>query len=139
MKNTFYVICSSIIYLLFSISCGNPVSDQSKTGSPYQDNTNTKETKIEEEESNNSPEISGVYSGTDNVGMETTIILQRGGTMVVQPSVGDGTPAYGRWEGTHNELSLYINDEMGGEQLLGDARVTESGLQIIGGRLYARQ
>ena len=44
--------------------------------------------------------IEGVYSGTDNVGMESTIMLRPGGRMIVQPSVGDGTPSRGRWSGT---------------------------------------
>lgn len=94
--------------------------------------------------------IEGVYSGTDNVGMESTIMLRPGGRMIVQPSVGDGTPSRGRWSGTTDNLSLYIETDqpfydsygqlrMGGDQLLGSAKITESGLQIIGGNFYSRQ
>ena len=95
-------------------------------------------------------EISGTYSGTDNVGMESTIILRSGGSMVVQSSIGDGTPSVGRWSGDAENLSLYIESEepyydnygnlrMGGSQLLGRARITQEGLQIIGGKFYRRQ
>ena len=70
--------------------------------------------------------------------------------MIVQPSVGDGTPSQGRWSGTSDNLSLYIetdqpyydnygNLRMGGDKLLGNAKITESGLQIIGGNFYSRQ
>lgn len=84
-------------------------------------------------------EISGTYSGTDNVGMESTIILRSGGTLIIQASVGDGTPDYGWWTGTADNLSLYHKDYMGNEELIGRAEVTEDGLKIIGGKFYNRQ
>jgi hypothetical protein len=95
-------------------------------------------------------EISGIYSGSDNVGMESTIILRNGGTMVVKASIGDGTPTVGEWTGDAENISLYINSEepyydnygnlrMGGNQLLGRGRITQEGLQIIGGKFYQRQ
>lgn len=84
-------------------------------------------------------EISGTYSGTDNVGMESTIILRSGGTLIIQASVGDGTPDYGWWTGTADNLSLYHKDYMGNDELIGRAEVTEDGLKIIGGKFYSRQ
>ena len=84
-------------------------------------------------------QISGTYSGTDNVGMESTIILRSGGTLIVQASVGDGTPDYGNWTGTADNLFLYHKDALGNEELIGNAKVTEEGLRIIGGKFYSRQ
>lgn len=84
-------------------------------------------------------EISGTYSGTDNVGMQSTIILRNGGTLVIHASVGDGTPNYGWWTGTADDLSLYQKDEFGNEQLIGRAEITDDGLQIKGGKFYRRQ
>ncbi len=84
-------------------------------------------------------EIAGVYSGTDNVGMESTIILRSGGTLIIQASVGDGTPDYGRWTGTADDLSLYHNDDFGNEQLIANAEISDEGLKIKGGRFYKRQ
>ncbi len=84
-------------------------------------------------------EISGTYSGTDNVGMESTIILRSGGTLIIQASVGDGTPDYGNWTGTADNLSLYHKDALGNDELIGNAKVTEEGLRIIGGKFYSRQ
>jgi hypothetical protein len=95
-------------------------------------------------------EIEGLYSGVDNVGMESTIILRSGGRMIVQSSLGDGAPSKGSWSGTAENLSLYIetdqpyydnygNLRMGGDKLLGNAKITERGLQILGGNFYSRQ
>jgi hypothetical protein len=84
-------------------------------------------------------EISGTYSGTDNVGMESTIIIRSGGTLIIQASVGDGTPDYGNWTGTADNLSLYHKDAFGNDELIGNAKVTEEGLRIIGGKFYSRQ
>lgn len=87
----------------------------------------------------NKIEIAGVYSGTDNVGMESTIILRSSGTLIIQASVGDGTPDYGNWTGTAENLSLYHKDAFGYDELIGNAIVTEEGLRIIGGKFYSRQ
>jgi len=84
-------------------------------------------------------EISGTYSGTDNVGMESTIILRSGGTLIIQASVGDGTPDYGNWTGTADNLSLYHKDIYGNDELIGRAEVTNDGLRIKGGKFYSRQ
>jgi hypothetical protein len=93
-------------------------------------------------------EISGTYSGTDNVGMESTIILRSGGGLIIQASVGDGTPDYGSWTGTADNLSFYHKDVFGNDELIGRAEVTNDGLRIgvtndglriIGGKFYSRQ
>jgi hypothetical protein len=95
-------------------------------------------------------EIIGTYSGTDNLGMESTIILRSGGSMVTISSIGDGTPSVGEWSGDAENISLYIKSEepyydnygnlnLGGNQLLGRGRITQEGLQIFGGKFYQRQ
>lgn len=84
-------------------------------------------------------EISGIYSGIDNVGMKSTIILQSGGTLIIQGSVGEGTSDYGNWTGTADNLSLYHKDFYGNEELIGKAEVTNYGLKIKGGKFYSRQ
>lgn len=84
-------------------------------------------------------EISGSYTGTDNVGMQSTIVLRRDGTLVVYASVGDGIPDNGWWTGTAEYLSLYHKDYMGNDELIGRAEVTDAGLKIIGGKFYSRQ
>ncbi len=84
-------------------------------------------------------EISGTYSGTDNVGMVSTIILRSGGALIIQSSVGDGTPDYGNWTGTADNLSLYHKDVYGNDELIGKAEVTNDGLRIKGGKFYSRQ
>ena len=45
-------------------------------------------------------EIAGTYSGTDNVGMKSTIIMREGGVLIIHASVGDDSPDYGNWTGT---------------------------------------
>jgi len=84
-------------------------------------------------------QVEGVYSGTDNVGMESTIVLRAGGSLAIQASVGDGTPSYGSWSGSADNVSLYQTDDFGNEQLIANARISSDGLQIIGGNFYARQ
>ncbi|MCH1543990.1 MAG: hypothetical protein L7U60_04035 [Bacteroidia bacterium] len=71
--------------------------------------------------------------------MESTIILRSGGTLIIQSSIGDGTPDYGNWTGTAENLSLYHKDSYGRDELIGNAKVTDLGLKIIGGKLYFRQ
>ena len=92
-----------------------------------------------QEETKKEAQIAGTYSGTDNVGMESTIILRSGGTLIIQASVGDGTPDYGNWTGTADNLSLYHKDAFGNDELVGNAKVTDEGLKIIGGKFYTRQ
>lgn len=84
-------------------------------------------------------DIKGTYSGTDNMGLESTLILYSSGTLVIQASIGDGTPDYGNWTGTADNLSLYHKDAYGNDELIGKAEVTEAGLKIFGGNFYSRQ
>ena len=58
-------------------------------------------------------EVEGVYSGTDNVGMESSLILKSGGNLITQSSIGDGGPAYGHWKGDAEDVTLYLNSEYG--------------------------
>ena len=83
--------------------------------------------------------IIGIYSGLDNVGMKSTIILRGNGKLVIQASIGNGTPDYGWWLGNAENLLLYQKDHIGNDVLIGRARITPDGLQIIGGRFYRRQ
>jgi hypothetical protein len=86
------------------------------------------------------PKIAGIYSGSDNLGMITTIILKPNGVLIIQASVGDGQPTYSRWSGNYDDLSLFNpKDDFGREQLIGNAEVSERGLQIIGAKFYTRQ
>ena len=87
-----------------------------------------------QEETKKEAQITGTFSGTDNVGMESTIILRSGGTLIIQASVGDGTPDYGNWTGTAVNLSLYHKDAFGNDELIGNAKVTDEGLRIVGGK-----
>jgi hypothetical protein len=155
MKYIGHFLYSAITVALLVGSCGKKEKSQNESVNSNQENT-TVTNKNNLNSSNNDRsesvkvEIEGVYSGTDNVGMESTIMLRSSGRMIVQPSVGDGTPSQGRWSGTSDNLSLYIetdqpyydnygNLRMGGDKLLGNAKITESGLQIIGGNFYSRQ
>jgi hypothetical protein len=127
-------ILTTICFFTFSaiiVSCGNG-GQNTKT---HSQSNEVEEKKIEKPK----VEISGTYSGTDNVGMESTIILRSGGTLIIQASVGDGTPNYGKWTGTAENLSLYGKDAYGSEYLIGRAKVTDDGLQIIGGKFYSRR
>ena len=92
-----------------------------------------------QEETKKETQIAGTYLGTDNIGMESTIILLNGGTLIVQASIGDGTPDYGNWTGTAENLSLYHKDDFGNDELIGNAKVTEEGLKIIGGKFFSRK
>ncbi len=113
-------------------------------------NTNNHQSSKKEASESINVEIEGVFSGIDNVGMESTIILRAGGRMIVQSSIGNGTPSQGRWSGNAENLSLYVktdqpyyddygNLRMGGDKLLGNAKITENGLRILGGNFYSRQ
>ena len=127
-------IIITILFFSFSaliMSCGN---DGQGTKNNSQSN-GLEEKNIEKPK----VEIIGTYSGTDNVGMESTIILRSGGTLIIQASVGDGTPDYGNWSGTADNLSLNHKDSYGNDELIGRAEVTNEGLRIIGGKFYTRQ
>jgi hypothetical protein len=127
-------ILNTILFFTFSaiiMSCGNG-GQNTKTNSQSNE---VEEKTIEQPK----VEISGTYSGTDNVGMESSIILRSGGTLIIQASVGDGTPDYGNWTGTADNLSLYHKDTYGNNELIGRAEVTNDGLRIKGGRFYSRQ
>lgn len=137
-------ILITILFFAFSaimMSCGDN-GQNTKTNS---------QSNMVEEKTIEQPkvEISGTYSGTDNVGMESTIVLRSGGSMVVKSSIGDGTLSAGEWSGDAENISLYIENEkpyydnygnlrMGGNQLLGRGRITQEGLQIIGGKFFDR-
>ena len=123
MKN-FIKLFFSITIVLFFLGCGNN-SDSNK----YNSNNSQKE----------SISIAGTYSGIDNVGMQSTISLYSSGSMVINSSIGDGSPSYGRWSGSVENLSLYVNDSYGGENFLGTAKVTTNGLSINGGKFYSRK
>ena len=124
-------IATAMILILLN-SCENKFSNNNESKSSSEKYSNDKETK-------NDIVITGTYSGTDNVGMESTISLVSGGTLIIQASVGDGTPDYGNWTGTAENLSLYHKDAFGNDELIGNARITEEGLRIIGGKFYHRQ
>ena len=130
-KNYMAGIMLLIVTVLFT-SCGNNSKKDNSSDS------NSTETSPKQEQTKE-VEIPGVYSGTDNVGMKSTIILRTGGTLIIKASVGDGTPDYGNWTGTADNLSLYHKDSYGYDELIGNAKVTESGLKIIGGKFYSRQ
>ena len=108
-------------------------------GGASEEGTTTDEAAKIDETAKKETQITGTYSGTDNVGMESTIILRSGGTLIIQSSIGDGTPDYGNWTGTAENLSLYHKDSYGRDELIGNAKVTDLGLKIIGGKLYFRQ
>lgn len=123
MKN-FIKLFLNITIVLFLIGCGNN-SDSNKYNS-----NNSQEVSIS---------IAGTYSGIDNVGMQSTISLYSSGSMVINSSIGDGSPSYGRWSGSVENLSLYVNDPYGGENFLGTSKVTTNGLSINGGKFYSRK
>jgi hypothetical protein len=140
-KNVIVVVCF-IAASVFHVACNN--NAEKNNSFELLDSQSSETTKEEirkdvQEEPRKEVQISGTYSGTDNLGMESTIILQNGGSLIIQPSVGDGTPDYGTWTGIANNLSLYHKDAMGNEELIGNAKVTEEGLRIIGGNFYRRQ
>ena len=140
-KNVIVVVCF-IASLVFQVACNNKSEKNSSfelLDSQSSETTKDQNQKDTHEDLRKEVQVSGTYSGTDNIGMESTIILQNGGSLIIQPSVGDGTPDYGNWTGTANNLSLYHNDAMGNEELIGNAKVTEEGLRIIGGNFYRRQ
>ncbi|MBM3418889.1 MAG: hypothetical protein FJY17_08240 [Bacteroidetes bacterium] len=152
-KQSILIIILFFTFSAIMMSCGNG-GQNTKTNSQsneVEEKTNSQFNEVGKKTTEQpTVEISGTYSGTDNVGMESTIILRSGGSMVVQSSIGDGTPSVGRWSGDAENLSLYIESErpyydnygnlrMGGSQLLGRARITQEGLQIIGGNFYSRQ
>jgi hypothetical protein len=126
-------IAFAMILILLN-SCENKSSNNNlnESKSSSGNSSNYKETKKD-------IEITGTYSGIDNVGMESKIILNSGGTLIIQASVGDGTPDYGNWTGTAENLYLYHKDDFGNDELIGNARITEEGLRIVGGKFYHRQ
>jgi len=119
--------------ILFN-SCEN-ISNKSSTS----ESKSSPETPSDQQEIKKVTQIAGKYSGIDNVGMESTIILRSGGSLIIHASVGDGTPDYGYWTGTAENLSLYHKDAFGNDELIGNAKVTGEGLRIIGGKFYRRQ
>jgi hypothetical protein len=133
IKKYFAVALISMSTMVF-IAC-NSNSNKSNSSNSGNSESNSSSQQVQPTE----VEITGTYSGTDNVGMESTIILRSGGTLIIEASVGDGTPDYGNWNGTADNLSLYHKDAFGNDELIGRAEVTNDGLRIKGGKFYSRQ
>lgn len=82
-------------------------------------------------------EICGTFFGEDNVGMQSSIEILSNGTTISHPSVGDGKPAYGTWEGRSQSgnvvyISLYQKDEMGRSQFINRIGITKDGVEMNG-------
>jgi hypothetical protein len=131
-KNILVLVIVYISTLLF-IACNGSLNKGNSSNS-----NNSSGSSSTQQEQHKEVEISGTYSGTDNVGMKSTIILQNGGALIIKASVGDGSLDYGNWTGTADKLSLYHKDAFGNDELIGNAKVSEAGLSIIGGKFYAR-
>jgi len=84
--------------ILFN-SCEN-ISNKSSTS----ESKSSPETPSDQQEIKKVTQIAGKFSGIYNVGMEPTIILRSGGSLIIHASVGDGTPDYGYWTGTAENL-----------------------------------
>ena len=125
------------LILLTSCNYNNQKTQNNKTSDEVHDFNESKSMAYPTKLSNN--KIAGLYSGTDNVGMESTLILKGGGHLITQSSIGDGGPAYGHWMGDAEDVTLYLNSEYGRDQMLGHAKITEGGLQIVGGNFYNRK
>lgn len=132
MKNINLILI--FCFIVMNVSCNN-----SSNSAKIDSNSTVNVIAPKEEISLPEVEIAGVYSGTDNLGMESTIILKQDGSLITQSSIGDGSPAYGEWAGKANFISLYIRAEMQPRQLLGHAKITAEGLRINGGNFYTRQ
>jgi hypothetical protein len=139
MKNIMTIFGALLFASTILTSCGNNKQDNSSKEPSKQSDESTNSNSPTQQKQTKEIQIAGTYSGTDNVGMESTIILRSGGTLIIQASVGDGTPDYGNWTGTADNLSLYHKDAFGNDELIGNAKVTDEGLRIIGGKFYARQ
>jgi ABC-type Fe3+-hydroxamate transport system substrate-binding protein len=132
-KNHFALVLISMSIIVFS-ACNSNSNKSNNTQSKSSNGSSSIQEETREE-----AQIAGTYSGTDNVGMRSTIILRSGGSLIIQASVGDGTPDYGNWTGTADNLSLYHKDAFGNDELIGNAKVTDEGLRIVGGKFYSRQ
>ena len=133
IKKHFALALISMSTIVF-IACNSNSNKSNNTQSKGSDGSSSHQGVTKKE-----AQIAGTYSGTDNVGMESIIILRSGGTLIIQASVGDGTPDYGNWTGTADNLSLYHKDAFGNDELIGNAKVTDEGLRIVGGKFYSRQ
>lgn len=133
IKKHFALALISMSTIVF-IACNSNPNKSNNTQSKGSDGSSS-----HQEETKKEAQIAGTYSGTDNVGMESTIILRSGGTLIIQASVGDRTADYGNWTGTTDNLSLYHKDAFGNDELIGNAKVTDEGLRIVGGKFYSRQ
>jgi hypothetical protein len=133
IKKHFALALISVSTIVF-IACNSNSNKSNNTQSEGSDGSSS-----QQEETKKEAQIAGTYSGIDNVGMESTIILRSGGSLIIQASVGDGTPDYGNWTGTADNLSLYHKDAFGNDELIGNAKVTDEGLRIVGGKFYSRQ
>lgn len=133
IKKHFALALISVSTIVF-IACNSNSNKSNNTQSEGSDGSSS-----QQEETKKEAQIAGTYSGIDNVGMESTIILRSGGSLIIQASVGDGTPDYGNWTGIADNLSLYHKDAFGNDELIGYAKVTDEGLRIVGGKFYSRQ
>ncbi len=131
MSKKINAILLTLSLAILFISC-----DQNKNNNQKKSNPKVEETQKEPEKV---IEVIGVYTGRDNLGMESSIIINNNGILYTKSSIGDGSLSEGRWYGDANNLSLYLFNEFGGEDLLGYAKVNENGIQIIGGNYYRRQ
>ena len=121
MKKLTLAFLGTLLIFLVATNCVEPTT-----------NTNN-------QSSQQSIQITGKYSGTDNVGMQSTIIIRSGGTLIIESSIGDGSSTYGKWTGTADNISLYLKDDFGNDEFIADAEVTKDGLRIKGGNFYRRQ
>ena len=122
---TLGVLNSSI---LFTIGCGNNSNKQKV-------DTETIKLEVPKE-----AEISGEYSGRNKFKLPATFSLNSSGNLKYKAKgLNDGNPSYGRWTGTAKLITIYIDKDAGGELYIGDAKITEDGLQIIGGKFFSRQ
>lgn len=119
-------VLSNIVF----ISCGNKNANQNTIGQK-----NVIQNKSNKEEIKPHIDIAGVYTGRDNLDMESTIIIQDNGTLITQSSIGDGTPDVGTWVGTAENLKLYTSTH----QLIASAEISTYGLKIKGGKFYTRK
>lgn len=107
-------------FVMFLILFNSCETKSNKSSASESKSSNVSSSYQEERKKEN--QIAGTYSGPDNVGMESTIILRSGGTLLIQASVGDGTPDYVNWTGTAENLSLYHKDAIGNIDALATTR-----------------
>ena len=81
----------------------------------------------------------GSYTGVNNYGLETTIIVRSNGT---QSMICPDMDSYinGKWEKeSSSSIAFYADNGFGGMDKTFVARISTSGLQIDGGNFYRRK